>query len=127
MLGKRILDPFEMETRQGEIGGLGLLDVTTTLLKEKMTFQVKAAPLNGLEEGEGEILSGYEIHMGETERGPSTAPAFRILARLERETAVEDGAVDSDRRVWGTYLHGLFENNGFRRRFSNPCWNGRTG
>ena len=117
MLGKRILDPFEMETRRGEIGGLGLLDVTTTLLKEKMTFQVKAAPLNGLEGGEGEILSGYEIHMGETERGPSTAPAFRILARLERETAVEDGAVASDRRVWGTYLHGLFDNNGFRRRF----------
>jgi len=55
--------------------------------------------------------------MGETERGPSTAPAFRILARLERETAVEDGAVASDRRVWGTYLHGLFDNNGFRRRF----------
>ncbi len=55
--------------------------------------------------------------MGETERGPSTAPAFRILARLEREMAVEDGAVASDRSVWGTYLHGLFDNDGFRRRF----------
>ena len=117
MLGKRIRDPFGMETQQGEVEGLGLLDVATTLLPEKMTFQVKAVPLNGLEAGDGEILSGYEIHMGETERGPSTAPAFRILARLEREMAVEDGAVASDRSVWGTYLHGLFDNDGFRRRF----------
>jgi len=117
MLGKRIQDPDRVETHRGEVKGLGLLDVTTTLLKEKMTFQVRAVLLNGLEADESEILTGYEIHMGETERGRLNPSAFRIISRLDREVKMEDGAISPDGKVWGTYIHGLFDNNGFRRRF----------
>jgi len=113
MLGKIIRDPFGVETSLGEIEGLGLLNVETILEKEKMTFQVKAVPLTG----EQEILQGYEIHMGDTERENSVPPIFKIIDRLGQNVEVEDGAISADGRVWGTYLHGLFDNDGFRRRF----------
>jgi len=45
-----------------------------------------------------EKVKGYEIHMGETERG-SVERAF-----------IEEGAVSDDGLVIGTYLHGLFQN-----------------
>jgi len=117
MLGKAIRDPLGVESSSEQIEGLGLLDVNTVLMKEKMTFQVKAVPLNGpLVDAEG-ILQGYEIHMGETERGPSHLPAFKIIERLNQREEIEDGATSPDGMVWGTYLHGLFENDGFRLRF----------
>ena len=117
MLGKSIRDPYGVENSLGEMGGLGLLDVKTILEKEKMTFQVKAISLNGPAGQEEEILKGYEIHMGETQRGLSHPPAFKIVERLAQKVEIEDGAVSADGLIWGTYLHGLFENDGFRRRF----------
>jgi adenosylcobyric acid synthase len=116
MLGRVIRDPFGMETREGEMEGLGLLDVKTVLMKDKRTFQVKAIALHGPVVQTGEILSAYEIHMGETERGPSL-PAFKIIERLSQKEEIEEGAVSPEGMVWGTYLHGLFENDGFRRQF----------
>jgi adenosylcobyric acid synthase len=117
MLGKAIRDPLGMETAWGEIKGLGLLDVETILMKEKRTYQVKAIPLNGFPTAPEEILQGYEIHMGETARGPDLRPAFKIIERLNQKVEIEDGAVSPDGMVWGTYIHGLFENDRYRRRF----------
>jgi adenosylcobyric acid synthase len=117
MLGRAIRDPLGMETSWGEIEGLGLLEVETTLEKEKMTFQVKAVPLNSPMVAQKVILRGYEIHMGDTQRVGAHPPAFKIIERLGQKVEVEDGAVSKDGRVWGTYLHGLFDNDGFRRSF----------
>ena len=117
MLGELIRDPWEVESSSGEIMGLGLLAVKTILTKEKMTFQVKAVPIHGPGAQSGWILQGYEIHMGETERGPSHPPAFRIIERMSQKVEIEDGAISTDGMVWGTYLHGLFENDPFRRLF----------
>ncbi len=117
MLGRAIRDPLGMETSWGEVEGLGLLDVETILEKEKMTFQVKAVPLNSPMAAQKEILRGYEIHMGDTQRGTAHQPAFKIIERLGQKAEVEDGAISTDGRVWGTYIHGLFDNNGFRRSF----------
>jgi adenosylcobyric acid synthase len=117
MLGKVIRDPFAVETHRGEIEGLGLLDVRTILMKDKRTFRVKALFPHEPALQKDEILQGYEIHMGETERAPSHLPAFKIIERLDQRTDIEDGAVSPDGMVWGTYLHGLFENDEFRRRF----------
>ncbi len=117
MLGKTIRDPLGVETSRGMIEGLGLLDAETILMKEKRTYQVKAIPLNDPMEGAEEILQGYEIHMGETTKGASLRPVFKIIERMAQKVEVEDGAISPDGRVWGTYLHGLFENDRFRRRF----------
>ena len=102
MLGSRIVDAGTESGTPGEHPGFGLLDVTTTFSGyHKTTVQVRRRAT-----GPGPILSrmgevaGYEIHMGETERG-STLEAF-----------AGEGAVTPDGLVFGTYMHGLFQNPG---------------
>jgi adenosylcobyric acid synthase len=63
------------------------------------------------------VLSAYEIHMGVTETQGEGQPAFEITSRNGQPQKVDDGWVSPDRRVWGTYLHGLFDNDGWRRVF----------
>jgi adenosylcobyric acid synthase len=63
------------------------------------------------------VLSAYEIHMGVTEPLGEGQPAFEITSRNGEFLRVADGWVSPDRRIWGTYLHGLFDNDGFRRAF----------
>ena len=112
MLGKRISDPHGVESSREEIEGLGLLDVETVMLEFKQTHEVDASLLpaagdTALAGAEG--LSGYEIHMGETTLGPLARPLLRLVRRSVRGVDLLDGAVSSDGRVWGTYLHGLFD------------------
>ena len=67
--------------------------------------------------GAGPIIEAYEIHMGETRSRGDGQPALEIISRNGRPVSVGDGWVSPDRRVWGTYLHGLFDNDEFRRGF----------
>ncbi len=109
MLGKKVLDPDGVESELGSVDGLGLLDSETVLKKEKNTFQISAeVNLNG---GRFEV-EGYEIHMGETS---STGAPFSIIKeRNSEKVKVEDGCISKDSKVWGTYIHGIFDNDGFR-------------
>src|ERR1043166_6035603 len=59
-------------------------------------------------------MSGYEIHMGVTTLDEGVQPFSRITKRGNSAVSVEDGAVSGDGRIFGTYLHGLFENSRFR-------------
>ena len=122
MLGRRVCDPFHVESDIHEAEGLGLLDAETTMLVTKETHQARARLLSGalsVAPGCGEPLAGYEIHMGETVVGPGSRPFATIVARSGRETTVADGAVSPDGRVFGTYLHGIFDNAPFRTAFLN--------
>ncbi|ODT69112.1 MAG: cobyric acid synthase CobQ [Pelagibacterium sp. SCN 63-23] len=105
MLGRAIADPDGIEGAPGTSPGLGLLDVETVLAPAKQLRLEQALHL-----GSGAPLSGYHMHMGVTE-GPGRARAF---ARIGAE---DEGAVSADGRVIGTYLHGLFAADGFRRAF----------
>ncbi len=104
MLGRKIYDPNRVESSRESIDGLGLLNVETTILKEKITYQVKAKDLDG-----GRIFSGYEIHMGETKKLEGVDPLFRIIERGGKKTDILDGAKSKDGRIFGTYIHGLFD------------------
>ena len=117
MLGKRIEDPHWVESEQTDIDGLGLLDIVTVFEGEKTTHQVRAkiAVDHGLFQGlSGENLTGYEIHMGQTLSGDAP-PAFEITQRIGGDGSHPDGATGHDGRVFGTYLHGIFDNERFRR------------
>jgi len=122
MLGARVLDPDGIESDAREAQGLGLLDVETLLLAGKETHQAEARLLRGaalVAPGCEGTVSGYEIHMGTTTLGPKAKPFAQLVQRSGREVALPDGAVSPDARVFGTYLHGIFDNPGFRNAFLN--------
>ena len=122
MLGTRILDPDHVESSTTEAEGLGLLDAQTVLLPRKETHQARARLLAAASlaaPGCSGTVEGYEIHMGHTTLGSRSLPFVQLVNRSGREVAVPDGAVSTDGRVFGTYLHGLFDNDGFRSAFLN--------
>lgn len=111
MLGKKISDPDHVETNMDTIDGLGLLDMTTVMLKEKQTVQSEGVLRISPKGAKGEKLkmSGYEIHMGVSTLGAGAKPWIQLKSgRL-------DGAISDDRLVFGTYLHGAFDHNSFRQ------------
>lgn len=122
MLGKKIKDPFQIESEKGKIQGLDLLDMETAIEQDKVTSQVKARLISNLpftgREIDFEQLAAYEIHMGKTERGANLSPIFEVQ-REKKEEIIVDGAVNKENLIWGTYLHGLFDNDQFRYRLIN--------
>jgi adenosylcobyric acid synthase len=107
LLGRRILDPLNLES--GDMDGLGLLDVTTTLMPEKVTAQRQVRVIGG------GLVAGYEIHHGQTLPGPQARP------HLEHELGWQQG------NVWGVYLHGILENTAYRQQFlARLGWQGQT-
>jgi len=111
MLGTKIRDPHGVETDKGEVDGMGVLDVDTTLQRDKVTAQVIAGSPD--RPGLGR-LKGYEIHMGRTVLGKGARPLFSVMEKGGEKTCYDDGAVNGDGSVWGTYMHGVFENDVFR-------------
>ncbi|MGZ4112727.1 MAG: cobyric acid synthase [Tumebacillaceae bacterium] len=111
MLGANLFDPENVESVLDHLQGIGLLTVDTTFVQEKRTVrnhgQLLMAPWQGHE------VEGYEIHLGRTDR-KREAKAFLQFASGE-----QDGAVSEDGKVFGTYLHGIFQNRGFTRAFLN--------
>jgi adenosylcobyric acid synthase len=122
MLGKTLYDPHHTESLLDDMAGLDLLPIHTTFEPVKVTHQIKAKASSngflGITTGL-EILSGYEIHMGRTTFLTEIQPAFTILERSEQAVCLPDGVVSSDGRVLGTYLHGIFDNDHFRRLVIN--------
>jgi adenosylcobyric acid synthase len=99
MLGTTLVDAG-FESAAGTYPGLGLLDCTTHFTSyEKTTTQVtrEAQAVPPILSAMGTV-TGYEIHMGVTEPGSS------------REALHGDGRVSDDGLVFGTYMHGLFQN-----------------
>ncbi|WP_292485948.1 cobyric acid synthase [Methanohalobium sp.] len=107
MLGTKIHDSGVEGEQKAEYEGLGLLDIETIFdAYKKTTVQTtKTVTCGGpmLEPIKGEKISGYEIHMGNT-----TSQNFVFE---------DDGCMDDTGLVFGTYLHGLFENENIRNSF----------
>ncbi len=119
MLGREVFDPFHVESTLERVAGLGLLDIVTQMNPEKLTVQAKAKVDNSNFLNVETELLGYEIHQGETELLAETTPLFVIVERSGQSVEVLDGAISNDGKVWGTYLHGLFDNDEFRLAFVN--------
>lgn len=105
MLGGSITDPEGIEGAPGETAGLGHLDVETVLATQKQ-LRLEAAT----HAATGLPLAGYHMHMGVTAGPDARNPFAQVSGQPE-------GAVAANGRVMGTYLHGLFAADGFRRAF----------
>ena len=122
MMGDAVVDPDGSESDLGSVEGLHILQGTTTFNREKLTFQVTAEcqdlPFVG-----GSIdarnLTGYEIHMGRTDATGNDLHPFVVTRRSEKPCEVTGGAARRDGLAWGTYIHGIFDNDDFRRQFIN--------
>jgi adenosylcobyric acid synthase len=107
MLGTRVADPNGVEGAPGEAPGLGLLAVETVLTGEKILVERA-----GRDAVTGARLRGYEMHVGATTGADCDRRPFAIL-----DGGRPDGVRSPDGRVAGSYLHGLFGADEFRRAF----------
>ncbi|MFZ5759567.1 MAG: cobyric acid synthase [Thermodesulfobacteriota bacterium] len=104
MLGSHIDDPHGLESEGKAIAGLGLLNLTTTLEADKTLTRRSAV------HGEsGLAVHGYEIHHG---RSRTVLPAVLAGVAGERICASSENGL-----IWGSYLHGIFDADPFRRWF----------
>ncbi len=94
MLGEGIRDEAGIEG--GSVGGLGWLPLGTTMRKEKQLRRIDCIARYPAEHR----VTGYEIHHGDSDGDPALFPF---------------ASVSPERQVWGTYVHGLFEQGAFRR------------
>jgi len=102
MLGEKIFDPLHTESNHAELDGLKLLPIETTFNAEKFTRQVTLNKIDFDFLGSriiSENLDGYEIHSG--------------------ISSAKGSVVSSQGNVFGTYVHGIFDNDDFRRKFLN--------
>jgi adenosylcobyric acid synthase len=121
MAGRKIYDPHFVESAHGEVDGLGLLDIETTFGQTKTTCQVEAKVAQGpaalLPGVGGEELKGYEIHMGESRGDIGLFEIRRLSGPALSPVSLPDGSARG--HCWGTYIHGIFENDAFRRGVLN--------
>ncbi|NKB35546.1 MAG: cobyric acid synthase [Gammaproteobacteria bacterium] len=99
MLGNSISDPDGIEGQAGCSDGLGLLDLATVLKAHKQLDRVTGKLIMS-----DTVISGYEIHAGESVGSALQNPALRLEDK-------DDGAMSEDNQILGCYLHGLFDEN----------------
>jgi adenosylcobyric acid synthase len=120
MLGLTLSDPrgTENDGVPVERDGLGLLSVQTVFSTEKTVRPVSGQQC-GTPYADGlwraPDFRGYEIHMGETYRTEGTRP-FAQLSTLDAAQLL-DGAISQNGLVFGSYVHGIFDNDLFRHSF----------
>jgi adenosylcobyric acid synthase len=128
MLGRRIVD--EVESKAGEVAGLGLLPVTVTFAEDKTLGRPHGTAIAG-----GQLVRGYEIHHGKAEveihhgkaeveihHGKAEVEIHHGRAEIDDSKALfslPDGKTEGCQAgsVTGTHWHGAFESDQFRRAY----------
>lgn len=118
MLGQMIHDPTNSESELNSFPGLGLLDLETVLAKTKTTRQTK-----GIWEYHDQryfakmakmVITGYEIHLGQTKMSENLKTPIHLVDLDKR-----DGGINKQGNIFGTYLHGIFENQNWTEQLLN--------
>jgi adenosylcobyric acid synthase len=128
ILGRTLRDPDGVEAEPGaQAAGLNLLPLETVFVGNKRTVQVQATlhshagPFAALQ---GTPIHGYEIHMG---RSYALDPALPHLCYIGlADQGHGDGLLSPSGQIWGTYLHGLFDNDVLRHTWLRTLgWQGQ--
>ncbi len=101
MLGESVDDRYGVE-QAGTEEGLALLPIKTVLARDKKRRQYKGKIANSsgiMTELSEMAVSGYEIHMGETDITDGSAMEF-----------TDDNTGCCRNNIYGTYIHGVFDN-----------------
>ncbi len=107
MLGTSLADPLGLEGDPGSlVECLHLLCLKTELAQEKTLIRKQGCHIPS-----GQSVHGYEIHHG-TGKGQGND----VLSFTDGSVC---GCIDTTGRIWGTYLHGIFDSDPFRRWFIN--------
>lgn len=136
MLGKNLYNPYGTEGRIKRLEGIGLLSIETIFEKEKIVSQVKAEIIDSkfkIKNRQIGTLKGYEIHHGTSTGDIGLFKIKRIYYQNNKVDsrnnysvgtikegmgkAILDGSMNQN--CWGTYMHGIFENDRFRRYLIN--------
>jgi adenosylcobyric acid synthase len=105
MLGREIIDADGIEGSAGRYQGLGHLDIVTHMKPEK-----RLAEVSGTDIASGTQVTGYEIHIGQTEG----ADCDRAWLDIDGKKV---GASSGNGRIHGCYIHGLFSADAFRHAY----------
>jgi adenosylcobyric acid synthase len=140
MLGNSLYDPKSLEGSSDKIDGMKLLDIDTVFEDEKITTRVKAKSFNIKDINKSIDVYGYEIHMGKCIYGHNAKPLFKIYDRNGESSSLkggstssqgqqtspkrehssnEDGAINIDGNIMGTYIHGILDGVEFREYLIN--------
>ncbi|MCX7770723.1 MAG: cobyric acid synthase [Proteobacteria bacterium] len=111
MLGEWVEDPYNVESNISKIKALSFLPLQTVMGKEKQLRQVLFETIDG----NSRNMNGYEIHMGVT-KCKDFSPVFKVFFNNEY---TYDGYTAQNGKVWGSYIHGLFDNDEFRIKWLN--------
>lgn len=109
MLGRTVKDPYGIEGDDRECAGLGLLDMETVITPEKTLLN---RTYHGMAQFDGVDFSGYEIHMGVS----TTERAYAQLC-TEKDICI----ADTENKILGTYIHGLFDSADIASRVIAMC------
>lgn len=113
ILGVAVEDPFDVEAGGSETG-LGLLPIKTVMAEKKKTEQFEGNIVSGggcFDSLSGNKIVGYEIHMGRSE---ILEDAVRCMKNCV-EAFTSDGTGLLSGNVYGTYVHGIFDEKGIAK------------
>ena len=118
MLGEELVDPEGLEgDRAGDrVAGLGLLPLRTVFEGTKALRQRRSRALWPPGPGGPPLVEGFELHQGRSE---PTEPAYCAPLAEDGQLGWWAASGAQGGVVAGTYLHGIFENGPWRRRWLN--------
>lgn len=123
MMGRSVMDPLHSESEPEEMNGLAIFPMVTEFYPQKHTVQSKGTVLSKhcfFSTCSGETVAGYEIHMGRSRIDEGQSPLFNLTSN---GVSYADGLQLG--KAYGTYLHGLFDNDNLRTALLDWLWQRR--
>lgn len=116
MMGQTLSDPEQLESTRGEVEGMGLFELKSTLLPEKVTRQIELTTADSPVFKSSLEAKGYEIHMGRTQLNRNYPNLFASHDKLDTS---ELGVCNESGTLIGTYLHGFLDCDALRNSLLN--------